>query len=118
MPALKELLAFLTVICSSALFGAALEQKYIVVLKDGISARSVDLHLAQTHDIHANSIGRRELDLPGIEDTYSIGDFQGYSGTFDNDTVAKIRDLPEVCLSTHVHLHHESLISLTTSIIT
>ncbi len=98
MPAIKKLLTVLTVICSSALLGAAEEQKYIVVLKDGISARSVDSHIAQAHSIHTNSIGRRDLNLPGIENTYSIGDFQGYYGTFDNDTVAKIQDLPEVYL--------------------
>ncbi|ATY60616.1 alkaline serine protease Alp1 [Cordyceps militaris] len=97
MPALKKLLTILTAaLYSSALVGAAEEQKYIVVLKEGISARSVDFHIAQARNIHSNSLGRRELDLAGIEDTYSIGDFQGYSGTFDNDTVAKIQNLAEV----------------------
>ncbi|TQV93582.1 alkaline serine protease Alp1 [Cordyceps javanica] len=95
MPFSRPLTAF-TVLFLSVFLAVAAEQKYIVILKNGIVARSVDSHLAQVHEIHTQSFGRRDLGLPGIENTYSIGDFQGYSGTFDNNTVAKIQDLPEV----------------------
>ncbi|EGX91224.1 oryzin precursor [Cordyceps militaris CM01] len=96
MSAFKILAAIFMVIGSLSSLGAAAPNEYIIVLKAGISARSVDAHVGEVHGMHANSLGRRELNLPGVEDIYSIGTFQGYCGTFDNDTISKIQAMPEV----------------------
>lgn len=102
MKLLNSFVTTLTAICSFSLVRAVGAQdlnitgKFIVVLKDGISARSVDSHIEWVREMHLNSLGRRELDLPGVEDTFAIGSFQAYSGSFDEDTLQKIRDLPEV----------------------
>ncbi|OAA76818.1 oryzin precursor [Akanthomyces lecanii RCEF 1005] len=98
----NTLAAVLAATCASVLAGAAGVEKsghagtFIVVLKKGISTRSVDSHIESVHAMHMNSLGRRELSLPGIKDVFSIGNFQAYSGTFDDDTLQKIRELPEV----------------------
>lgn len=98
----NTLAAVLAATCASVLAGAAGVEKsgqagtFIVVLKKGISTRSVDSHIESVHAMHMNSLGRRELSLPGIKDVFSIGNFQAYSGSFDDDTLQKIRELPEV----------------------
>lgn len=71
--------------------------KYIVTLKEGVSASKIESHLAWVHDVHARSIGRRDLNLNGLEKTYEIGKFNGYAGNFDAATIQEIRNNPEVC---------------------
>ncbi|OAR02723.1 hypothetical protein LLEC1_03346 [Akanthomyces lecanii] len=98
----NTLAALFAVTCASAIPGAAgienssRAETFIVLLKKGISTRSVDSHIASVHALHMNSLGRRELSLPGVKDVFSIGNFQAYSGSFDEETLQKIRDLPEV----------------------
>ncbi|KID85940.1 Subtilisin-like serine protease PR1J [Metarhizium guizhouense ARSEF 977] len=49
--------------------------KYIIILKGGISSRDVESHVIWARGIHDASLGRRALDLPGIEQRYDFGDF-------------------------------------------
>lgn len=70
--------------------------KYIITLKDGISAHDVDSHLGWVNDVHARSIGRRDLQLDGVNVKYDIGSFSGYAGEFDAATIDEIRNSPEV----------------------
>ncbi|KAJ4164436.1 hypothetical protein LMH87_006112 [Akanthomyces muscarius] len=70
--------------------------KYIITLKDGASAAKVESHLQWVNEVHARSLGRRDLNLNGVEKTYEIGSFNGYAGNFDAATVEEIRNNPEV----------------------
>ncbi|KAM3544828.1 Alkaline protease 1 [Beauveria bassiana] len=70
--------------------------KYIVTLKDGVTAGKVASHLQWVNDVHARSLGRRDLNLNGVEKTYEIGSFNGYAGNFDAATIEEIRNNPEV----------------------
>lgn len=68
--------------------------QYIITLKDTIT--NLDSHLTWVHRIHARSLGRRELGLAGVEETYNIPNFKGYAGAFDNDIIAEIKANPQV----------------------
>ncbi|KAM0278699.1 hypothetical protein ACHAQH_004992 [Verticillium albo-atrum] len=68
--------------------------KYIVTLKPGISTDSVATHLNWVSDVHKRSLGRR--DLAGVEKTYDIKNFHGYSGTFDETVVEELKNSPDV----------------------
>ncbi|EGX91264.1 alkaline serine protease Alp1 [Cordyceps militaris CM01] len=70
--------------------------KYIVTLKDGATASKVESHLQWVNDVHARSVGRRDLNLNGVEKTYGIGSFNGYAGNFDAATIEEIKNSPEV----------------------
>ncbi|KYK58121.1 Peptidase S8 [Drechmeria coniospora] len=70
--------------------------KYIVKLKDGIRSRELATHLEWVNDVHARSIGRRHLDLSGLDKKFEIGNFNAYSGAFDDATIEEIRNKPEV----------------------
>ncbi|KID89630.1 subtilisin-like protease [Metarhizium guizhouense ARSEF 977] len=73
-----------------------LEDAYIVTLKQGISSRHVESHVNWARAMHDASLGRRALDLPGVEKTYDLGTFHAYSGSFNQDTIRKITDSPEL----------------------
>lgn len=60
--------------------------RYIVSLKPGVDAQA---HVAWVQDVHRRSLSRR--DTTGLEKTYGFGDFSGYAGEFDDDTVAQIQ---------------------------
>lgn len=64
----------------------AIPNKYIVTLKE---AADVESHLGWVKDVHARSLGRR--DLSGVEKTFNISDFNGYSGSFDDATIEEIK---------------------------
>lgn len=68
--------------------------KYIVTLKEDVAAADVQSHLNWVGEVHARSLGRRQL--PGVEKTYNISTFQGYAGAFDDATIAEIEASPEV----------------------
>ncbi|KAK3386004.1 peptidase S8/S53 domain-containing protein [Podospora didyma] len=63
--------------------------KYIITLKPGVSVSDIDTHLNWVRDVHARSLSRR--DTVGIENLYSIRDFNAYAGTFDAATINEIR---------------------------
>ncbi|KAI1386784.1 subtilisin-like serine protease pepD [Hypoxylon trugodes] len=65
--------------------GDLIPGKYIVSLKPGVS---IDLHLGWVRDVHRRSISRR--DTAGLEKTFGFEGFSGYSGEFDDDTIAQI----------------------------
>lgn len=64
----------------------AIPSKYIVTLKE---TADVESHLGWVKDVHARSLGRR--DLAGVEKTFNISDFNGYSGSFDDATIEEIK---------------------------
>ena len=69
--------------------------KYIVTLKEGISAEAVDSHLSWVTDVHKRSLSKRST--VGVEKTYGIGkDFNGYAGEFDESTLDEIKKNPDV----------------------
>ncbi|KAK9444984.1 Subtilisin-like serine protease PR1J [Metarhizium brunneum] len=72
------------------------KDKYIVTLKSGISSRDVDSHMNWARGVHDASLGRRALDLPGIQKRYDFGDFHAYLGSFDKETLEKIMGNPDV----------------------
>lgn len=69
---------------------------YIVALKDGIATSQVASHIQWVNDIHARSLGRRDLNLAGLDKKYDFAGFQGYAGAFDAATIEQIRQNPEV----------------------
>ncbi|EFY85267.1 hypothetical protein J3458_013373 [Metarhizium acridum] len=74
----------------------AQNDKYIITLKSGISSRDVESHMNWARGIHDASLGRRALDLPGIEKRYDVADFHAYLGSFDKETLRKIMESPDV----------------------
>lgn len=73
--------------------------KYIVTLNKDVALTKRDEHISWVNEIHSRSLGRRQLDGEGVNKTYSIADFQGYAGTFDDATLAEIKANPDVCPS-------------------
>ncbi|POS74329.1 alkaline proteinase [Diaporthe helianthi] len=65
----------------------AIPSKYIVTLKETADFES---HLVWAKGMHARSLGRR--DLSGVEKTFKISDFNAYSGSFDDATIAEIKN--------------------------
>jgi oryzin len=75
--------------------GSVVPNSYIVTLKPELREADVAVHLSWVSDVHKRSLGRR--DLAGVERTYEgVTSFQGYAGTFDEATIAEIRQSPEV----------------------
>lgn len=69
---------------------------YIITLKKDIAATGVESHIEWVNHVHARSLGRRDLNLAGVEKTYNVGNFHGYAGAFDAATIAEIRNNPDV----------------------
>lgn len=95
---------------------AASSGKYIITLKEGTSAATAESHIQWVNGVHERSLGRRDLDLAGLEKTYEIGSFSGYAGNFDAATIEQIRNNPDVCFPhlprPHLHLSHSFSITL------
>lgn len=70
--------------------------KYIVTLKDGITAGAVSTHLNWVRDVHEDSLGRRQLGFSGVDKTYGVGDFNAYAGHFDDETLERIKNSADV----------------------
>lgn len=79
---------------ASAPQARAIPSKYIVTLKE---SADVESHLGWVKDVHARSLGRR--DLAGVEKTFNISDFNAYSGAFDDATIEEIKASDAVSLS-------------------
>ncbi|KAG6368478.1 hypothetical protein INS49_002687 [Diaporthe citri] len=71
---------------------AFVEGKYIVQLKPGTSPDAVTSH----HTTVRSLLRRRDGSAGALEKTFQIGDFNAYSGSFDDATLAAISDLDEV----------------------
>jgi oryzin len=69
--------------------------KYIITLKPGVDAVSVESHLTWVNDVHKRSLKRNTA---GIETTFKIKGWKAYSGEFDEATIAEIRANSDVAL--------------------
>lgn len=83
---------------------------YIVVFKDHVKEHSASKHHDWVQDLHTTSIKKRSQTpllragsewlndaSDGLKHTYNVpGGFLGYSGTFDEDVLAEIRNHPDV----------------------
>ncbi|CBX96117.1 hypothetical protein IAQ61_001299 [Plenodomus lingam] len=80
--------------------------KYIVVLKPETDMASITAHHETVRAIHARNLARRtdEEASAGIEREYQFGDFKGYAGAFDSQTVEELKSLPEVLLVEQDHM--------------
>ncbi|KAK2736026.1 alkaline serine protease alp1 [Colletotrichum kahawae] len=66
--------------------------KYIIQLKPGTSPEAVTAH----HNAVRSLLRRRDGSAGEVEKTFQIGDFNAYSGSFDDATLATISELDEV----------------------
>ncbi|KAF4819483.1 Alkaline protease 1 [Colletotrichum tropicale] len=66
--------------------------KYIIQLKPGTSPEAVTAH----HNAVRSLLRRRDGAAGEVEKTFQIGDFNAYSGSFDDATLASISELDEV----------------------
>ncbi|KZL66739.1 alkaline serine protease Alp1 [Colletotrichum tofieldiae] len=66
--------------------------KYIVQLKPGASPDAVNAH----HNAVRSLLRRRDGSAGTLEKTFQIGDFNAYSGSFDDETLEAIAQLDEV----------------------
>ncbi|KAA8909453.1 alkaline proteinase [Sphaerosporella brunnea] len=77
--------------------GDAVPNSYIVVLNDDISPSAFDAHRAWANDLHSSSLAKRgDHGLAGLRHTFNMKKLKGYSGSFDNETIAEISGRPEV----------------------
>ncbi|TWU76115.1 Basic amino-acid permease [Metarhizium rileyi] len=71
--------------------------KYIVTLKDGITASDFNVHMNWVRDVHRISLLRRgRRNLRGVERTYAVGNFNAYAGHFDEETLEIIKNSADV----------------------
>ncbi|UNI20174.1 Oryzin [Purpureocillium takamizusanense] len=71
--------------------------RYIITLKEGISARDVDSHIDWAHGIHDSTIGRRGFNHTGIVDRIELGDsFHAYVAELHPDAVDAIKNSSSV----------------------
>lgn len=82
--------------------------KYIIQLKPDTDAAVIAAHHNTVRTIHARNLARRDdgQESAGIEREYEIGDFKGYAGAFDADTVEELKALPEVLLVEQDYMMH------------
>ncbi|KAH7175213.1 peptidase S8/S53 domain-containing protein [Dactylonectria macrodidyma] len=64
--------------------------KFIVALEPTADV-DVDLHARWVSDVHAQSLARRGGEFTGIDKMFNFPGFQGYSGSFDAETVEIIK---------------------------
>lgn len=70
--------------------------KYIIRLKPDVESH-LQAHTEWVSHIHSRNLARRGGDSTGIEKTYSFGTFEGYAGSFDDETLEEIKANPDVC---------------------
>jgi oryzin len=64
--------------------------RYIVALKSADEV-DIDLHARWVADVHSQNLARRGGESNGIDETFSFPGFQGYSGSFDDETLELIK---------------------------
>lgn len=96
----------------SAENAAAIEDHYMVVMKEHVKHTHLSAHTKWVEDLHLN-VQQRKSELKkrsqtpmvddifsGLKHTYNIaGSFLGYSGHFDEDVIEQIRRHPDVSLA-------------------
>ena len=73
--------------------------KWIVTLQPGVDVATIAQHHIKVREIHARNIAKRSVpaeDSGGVKYQYGFGTFNGYSGSFSEETVAELNALPEV----------------------
>jgi len=77
--------------------GETIPNSYVVLLKDGVSHEKFEAHQRWVQHKHASRLSRRDdSNLNGVHKGFTLGGLYGYHGTFDNDTLAEIRQAEEV----------------------
>lgn len=69
--------------------------KYIVRLKHGVES-TLAAHTEWVSHVHSRNLVRRGGNSVGIEQTYKFCTFEGYAGSFDEETLAEIKANPDV----------------------
>jgi oryzin len=69
--------------------------KYIVRLKPDVESH-LQAHTEWVSEIHSHNLARRGGDSVGIEKTYHFASFEGYAGSFDDETLEAIKANPDV----------------------
>ena len=75
------------------------EGSYIVKLRSGLAKRDLDAHVSWVSDVHKRDLDSREL--AGVENTFSLADFNGYAGKFSAATVAELEASADVSAPSH-----------------
>jgi oryzin len=72
--------------------------KYLIQLKPETDIASIAAHHNKVRSIHARNLARRDdgETSAGKEREFLIGDFKGYAGSFDENTIEELKALPEV----------------------
>ncbi|KAF3932371.1 Oryzin [Dactylella cylindrospora] len=78
-------------------------KKYIVVLKDTITAQELHDHTIWAGKVQTRNLRKRQeqgspisIELMGVEKTFNINKFKAYAGAFDQDTLDEIEGSEEV----------------------
>lgn len=86
----------LAIIVPVADAGKVIKGSYIITLKPNIKTADVQSHLTWVKDVRKRSLTKRDSSK-GIEKVYdSKSGFKGYAGTFDPETIKKIKKNPDV----------------------
>lgn len=95
--------------------GKTVEEKYIITLKPGVKAPEISGHVDWVERVHKRSLDSRGLlgdekknkgkrkgrkKHRGVEKVWK-GNFKGYSGEFDKETIAEIKENKDVSHSYH-----------------
>ncbi|VUC31176.1 unnamed protein product [Clonostachys rosea] len=70
-------------------------KKYLVKLESSSDA-DLTAHTQWVTEIHSRSLARRGGETAGVEKEFSFPGYQGYSGSFDEETLAAIKANPEI----------------------
>ena len=75
----------------------AVPNSYIVTLK---SDAAVDSHLTWVKKVRSQSFNTQGT--TGVEQVYNVGDFKGYAGSFDDETINQIKTSDQVRLANYL----------------
>lgn len=75
---------------------------YIVTLKPGVDVNVSASHIDWARDLHRRSLAKRQESEEDLK-TFDLFDYQGYAGTFDEETLAEIQASDDVSTPVHVH---------------
>jgi hypothetical protein len=67
--------------------------QYLVTVKQDAD---LEAHTHLVSELHARNIARRDDSSTGVGQTFSFPGFQGYAGSFDDETLAMIKADPSV----------------------
>jgi oryzin len=76
--------------------------RWLVQLKPTADIASIAAHKHNVRAIHARNLLKRNFkrgENKGMDKEYGFGDFLGYSGSFDDATIAELKEMDEVCYS-------------------